>query len=67
MIDDARSEVSVGGWSLHGLGERLVNNTHLKSLVTIRGAESSNWTSPPISRNQDGDTPAESVTTEKLW
>jgi hypothetical protein len=36
----------VGGRSLDGLGERLTNNTHLKSLVTIRGAESSNWTSP---------------------
>jgi len=63
LIDDARSEVSVGGRSLHGLGERLPNNTHLKSLVTIRGAESSDWTSPPISRNPDGDTPAESATT----
>jgi hypothetical protein len=45
LIDDARGEESVGGRSLHALGERLANNTHLKSLVTIRGAESSNWTS----------------------
>jgi len=58
LIDDARSEVSVGGRSLHGLGERLTN-THLKSLVTIRGAESSHW------RNRDDGTPAESATTGK--
>ena len=36
----------MGGRSLHALGERLPNNMHLKSLVTIRGAESCNWTSP---------------------
>jgi hypothetical protein len=46
LSDDARSEVPVGGRSLRGLGERLVKNSHLKSLVTIRGAESINLDIP---------------------
>jgi len=66
-LDRSRAQRGIGGRQVAARAGRTAAKQYasLKSLVTIRGAESSNWTSPPISRNRDSDTPAESATTGK--
>jgi hypothetical protein len=45
LFDHARSEVSVRGRLLNGLGERLISNAHVKGPCDYQRSESSNRTS----------------------